>query len=603
MRKLRFFSETFSVAKSARNLRILRGDGVVDGIEIDRAVVIDSGKITVPEYHVKPSALSSELRRYRQALRTVRKNLVDDQQRILGDLGTNEADILKSHILITQDPFFTDEVPSIITSKKRNAEWVIRDGLNNLLETFKNIDNIFFKERGRDIEDVSLRIIRKLKGEEGTDLIKDLEGILVVNELVPSMIMYIDTNKIKGIVSEIGSETSHATILAKSLGVPVIINVDNVTTAVETGDSVIVNGNVGQVVLHPTEQVIDEYEKLREDYKAHLRSLEVDHDLPAVTQDKYRISLMANIEFMPGADLALRYGAEGIGLFRTELPFLVNNRLLSEKEQYNIYESLLKIFSDKPITIRTLDIGGDKFFPIQQSAPLSEPNPFLGLRSIRVSLHRPDIFKAQLRALLRSSVHGNLSILLPMISSYEEMERVLELIDEEKKALRKRRIPFKDKIQIGIMIEIPSAALQAEHLIELCDFFSIGTNDLIQYTLAVDRTNENVASYYNPENPSVLQLIAHSAKIAKAHHKTCAVCGELAGDLLFTPFFLGVGIDQLSMEPILIPQIKELIRKIHLSDCVDLAKQVLASKKVDEVRGLLVDFNSRYMDHDKTAAS
>ena len=603
MRKQKLFSETFTVMKSMRNLHILRGDGVVDGIELDRAIVSDSGKITVPKYHVRPNALHNELKRYRHVLRAVRKKLVADQQRILGDLGSSEADILKSHIMITQDPFFTDEVPSIITSKKRNAEWVVRDGLNNLLETFKNIDNIFFKERGRDIEDVSLRIIRTLKGEEGIDLIKDLEGILVVNELVPSMIMYIDTKKIKGIVSEIGSETSHATILAKSLGIPVIINVKDITTVVETGDPIIINGNVGQVVLHPTEQVISEYTKLREDYRAHLRSMEVDHDLPALTLDNHRISLRANIEFMPGADLALRYGAEGIGLFRTELPFLVNNRLLSEKEQYNIYMSLLKVFSDRPITIRTLDIGGDKFFPIQQSAPLSEPNPFLGLRSIRVSLHRPDIFKVQLRALLRSSIHGNLSILLPMISSYEEMERVLELIEDEKESLRKRSIPFSENIQIGIMIEIPSAALEAEHLIELCDFFSIGTNDLIQYTLAVDRTNENVASYYLPESPAVLQLIEHTARIAKERNKTCAVCGELAGNLLFTPFFLGVGIDQLSMEPILIPQVKELIRKINLSDCVDVARQALVCKKVDEIRDLLKKFNSRYMEQDDAASS
>jgi phosphotransferase system enzyme I (PtsI) len=589
--------------KSMRGYRILRGDGVVDGIEIDRAVVSDPERITVPKYHVKPSALSSELRRYRLALRAVRKKLIDDQHRILEELGTNEADIFKSHILITHDPFFTDEVPSIISSRKRNAEWVIRDGLNNLLETFKNIDNIFFKERGRDIEDVSLRILRILKGEEGTDLIKDLEGILVVGELVPSMIMYIDTKKIKGIVSEIGSETSHATILAKSLGIPVIINVKDITKLVETGDPLIIDGNVGQVVLHPNEKIISEYEKLHDNYQAHLRSLEVDHDLPALTLDKRRVTLMANIEFMPGADLALRYGAEGIGLFRTELPFLINNRLLSEKEQYNIYTSLLKVFKNKTTTIRTLDIGGDKFFPIQQSAPLSEPNPFLGLRSIRVSLHRPEIFKVQLRALLKASVHGNLSMLLPMISSYEEMEAVLDLIEGEKDKLRKHSIPFNENTPVGIMIEIPSAALQSEHLIELCDFFSIGTNDLIQYTLAVDRTNENVASYYLPENPAVLQLIEYTARTARAHKKPCAVCGELAGNRLFTPFFVGVGIDQLSMEPMLIPQVKELIRKVSYADCEDLTQQVLSCRKVDEVRQLLQEFNSRHMNRDEAVSS
>ncbi len=578
-----------------KNVRILRGDGVVDGIAIENAIVSDPGKMTIPKYHIRPSDLHKELRRYRHALRAVKKKLIEDQQRILKDLGTSEAEILKSHIMIMQDPFFTDEVPATIIGKKRNAEWVVMEGLKTFLETFKNIDNIFFKERGRDIEDVSLRIIKTLKGEGGTDLIKDFEGILIVGELIPSMIMYIDTNKIRGIVSEIGSETSHATILAKSLGIPVIINVKDITTNVETGDPLIVDGNVGQVVIHPSERVVTEYRKLQANYDAHLKILEAAHDLPAVTNDNHRVSLCANVEFVPGADLALRYGAEGIGLFRTELPFLVNNRLLSEKEQYNIYTALTKVFCDKPITIRTLDIGGDKFFPFQQSTPFSEPNPFLGLRSIRVSLHRPEIFRVQVRALLKASVHGNLSILLPMISSYEEMEQVLEIIEIEKSTLRRKNIPFDEHVQTGIMIEIPSAALEAGHLIELCDFFSIGTNDLIQYTLAVDRTNENVASYYLPENPAVLRLIEVTARVAGEHNKPCAVCGELAGDLLFTPFFLGIGISQLSMEPMLIPQVKELIRMIRFSDCVQLAREALLCKKVDQVKGLFEDFNAQNM--------
>jgi phosphotransferase system enzyme I (PtsI) len=483
-------------------------------------------------------------------------------------------------------------VPTLIVNRKRNVEWIIMEGLNTFLETFKNIDNIFFKERGRDIEDVSLRIIQHLMGIEGSDLFKDSEGVLVVNELVPSMITHIDTDKIRGIVSEVGSETSHATILAKSLGIPVIVNVKQAVTIIESGDNLIMDGNTGQVFVNPQDRIIAEYEKLRRNYVEHLSHLKAAHDLPAITLDGETVALYANVEFTPVAHLAHRYGAEGVGLFRTELPFLINNRLLSEKEQLKNYASLLSTFRGKPVTIRTLDIGGDKFFPLQQASPFLEPNPFLGLRSIRVSLHRPETFKVQLRALLKASVEKNLSILFPMISSYEEMEKVIAIVEDEKRALRRKGIPFDEGIKLGIMVEIPSAALAAEHLIKICDFFSIGTNDLIQYTLAVDRTNEKVASYYLPENPAVLRLIDMTSRAASKEGKPCSVCGELAGNPLFTPFLLGVGIRQLSMEPPLIPQIKDVVRKIRLRDCVSLASRILTCTRMDQIRGLLEDFSA-----------
>ncbi len=577
-----------------KKTHILSGEAVVDGIAIQRAIVSNPEKLSISKYHIKAGMIHSEQKRYREALKKVKRVLKDDQRRILEELGNTEADILQSHIMITEDPFFTDEVPSLISSKKKNAEWVIVEGLHTYLETFRNIDNIYFKERGRDIEDVSMRIIKTLQGDKGSDLIKDLEGVLVVRELVPSMIMYINTEKIKGIVSEVGSETSHATILAKSLGIPIIIDVKGATSKIETGDLIIVDGHVGRVLLTPSESVVKEYEKIQDDYRRYLKTLEENLELPAITLDNERVTLQANIEFLPGADIALRYGAEGVGLFRTELPFIIHNKLLSEKEQYTTYATLIKMFKGMPVTIRTLDMGGDKFFPFQQSTPFLEPNPFLGLRSIRVSLHRPEIFKVQIRALLRASGHGPMSILLPMISSYEDMEKALEIIEKEKALLLSKSIPFDEKLQIGIMIEIPSAALASEQLIELCDFFSIGTNDLVQYTLAVDRTNENVASYYLPENPAVLSLIEFTARTACRHGKPCAVCGELAGNPLFTPFFIGSGIRQLSMEPLLIPQIKRLIRKIKASDASDLTQQVLACKKVGTIKQKLLEFFNAY---------
>jgi phosphotransferase system enzyme I (PtsI) len=575
-----------------KNMRVLRGDGVVEGIVLGTAQVSNPGKISIPKRHVRARDIRNELRRYHRALRAVKKRLTGDHQRILTEVGAAEAGILQSHILITQDPFFAEEVPTLIMNRKRNVEWIIMEGLSTFLETFKNIDNIFFKERGRDIEDVSLRIIQHLMGIEGSDLYKDSEGVLVMHELVPSMITHIDTDKIRGIVSEVGSETSHATILAKSLGIPVIINAKQAVTVIESGDYLVVDGNTGQVFVNPQDRIIAEYEKLRRSYVEYLSHLEAAHDLPAITLDGETVALYANVEFTPVAHLAHRYGAEGVGLFRTELPFLINNRLLSEREQLKNYASLLRTFRGKPVTIRTLDIGGDKFFPLQQASPFLEPNPFLGLRSIRVSLHLPEIFKVQLRALLKASVEKNLSILFPMISSYEEMEKVIAIVEEEKKALRRKGIPFDEGIKLGIMVEIPSAALAAEHLIKICDFFSIGTNDLIQYTLAADRTNEKVASYYVPENPAVLRLIDMTSRAASKEGKPCSVCGELAGNPLFTPFLLGVGIRQLSMEPPLIPQIKDVVRNVRLSDCTILASRILTCTRMDQIRELLEDFST-----------
>ncbi len=572
------------------NIPIIRGDGVVNGIVMDKAIVYNPGKISIPKIRLVPDRVSDEITRYKKALIDVKTQIELDQKSLIESIRESEADILQSHIMITQDPFFTEEVPQQIAQLRRNAEWIIMDGLNAVLDTFRNIDNIYLKERGRDIEDVSLRVIRRLTNQEGYALVRDFEGILVVRELIPSMIMYVDTKKIRGIVSEMGSETSHATILAKSLGIPVIINAKGAAEQIKNDERLVIDGASGYVIPKPTKKVVNEYKKIQNAYARYQITLAQAFRLPAVTTDKVRITLNANIEIVPGANLALHQGAEGVGLFRTELPFIIRNRLISEEEQYSIYKSLLKQFENRPVTIRTLDIGGDKLLPFQESTPYLEANPFLGLRSIRISLLKPDIFRTQIRALLRASVHGRVKILLPMISSYEEMEKIIEIITEEKSELESRGIPFDKDVQIGAMIEIPSAALSADAIIALCDFLSIGTNDLVQYTLAVDRTNENVAAYYIPENPAVLKLIHITASAAGKLGKPCAVCGELAGNTLFTPFFVGVGITELSMEPGLIPEVKKVVRNISKKHGAKLAMELLAMKKVSRIKKTLKDF-------------
>lgn len=569
---------------------ILRGEGIVDGILYETAFVYLPEKIIVPQKSLHKNEVAMEIERYRNCLKRVKRQLDKDRMRVKNELGRSEAEIFQSHIVITEDPFFTSEVPLLIQEKKRNSEWIIFEGLTTYTDTFDSLDNVYFRERLRDIEDVSMRIIRALQEEKETDILKGAEGILVVKELIPSMITQINTRKVKGIIAEFGGETSHATILTKSLGIPFILNVQSATEKIATGDPVIMDGHIGEIIVNPSHDAVELYKKTMQEYQQHLKILQKTVKLPSQTKDGTKITISANIERVSGARIALSYGAEGIGLFRTELPFILHNRLLGEEEQFDMYRAVLKVFRDKPVTIRTLDIGGDKFFPFQRSVPFMEENPFLGLRSIRLSLLKPDVFRIQIRALLRASVFGKVKILIPMLSCYEEIERIQTIIEEEKELLARADIEFDENIEIGVMIEIPSAAIVSEHLIHSCDFFSIGTNDLIQYTLAVDRTNERVSSYYVPQNPAVLDLIRITAQSAVKNKKLCSVCGELAGNSLFTAFFVGVGIRELSMESKLIPEVKKFIRTITLEEAESVARRVSKIHRTEEIRSYLQKF-------------
>jgi len=573
---------------------IIKGDAIVDGIVIDRIFLYNPQEIVIPKKMLQTAQIESELERFQTALQEVRTQLEKDKMRVQAELGRQEADIFQSHIMITEDPFFTSEVPLMIEKEKINAEWVIYEGLKPYVETFNRIENEYMKERIRDIEDVSTRIINTLQEKKEVKSVKRGRGVLVLKELVPSMITLINTKKVKAIVSEYGGLTSHATILAKSLGLPFIINAKNVTQKISSGDISIVDGHSGELIINPSPEIIQNYKKKEQEYLDHLRILKKDTKLLAITRDGKRIALLANIERAPGAHIALKYGAEGVGLLRTELPFILHNRLLDEEEQFEMYKAVVRVFKNKPVTIRTLDMGGDKFFPFQQASPFMESNPFLGLRSIRLSLLKPDIFRVQIRAIFRASIFGKIKILLPMISSIEELEQINTIIHEEKLLMVEEKIAFDQNIPVGIMVEIPSAALQAEHLIKACDFFSIGTNDLIQYTLAVDRSNERVTHYYIPEHPAVLQLIQKTADSAHGSGKPCSVCGELAGNPLFTPFFVGIGITELSMEPNSIPEVKRILRSITMRESEEFAQQLLGLSKIDEIRQLLSDYSKKF---------
>jgi len=562
---------------------------------LERAFVYNPEKISIPQQDISQDEVEHEIARYREALNKVKLQLEEEKTRVRDQLGRTEPDIFSSHIMITEDPFFIDEVPSLISAKRKNAAWIITEGLSVYINTFKEIDDTFFRERDRDIEDVAWRVVRALIKEKETDILLRTRGIFVVRELTPSMLMRINPRKVKGIISESGGETSHAVILAKSLFIPTVINVKKITTKVETGVKMIVDGHTGEVIINPTPEIKEKYIKLENKYHIEERKLFRIRRLSSVTRDNRKILLSANIERIEDLHPVRKFGAEGIGLFRTELPFILHNHLLTEDEQFEIYRTVVRGIKNRPVTIRTLDIGGDKFFPFIESLHIKDPNPFLGVRSVRLCLQKPDIFRIQIRAILRASYYGYVNIIIPMISSCEEMEKVNKIIDEEKESLSREKLRWGEPAKIGAMIEIPSAALITEHLILMCDFFSIGTNDLIQYTLAVDRTNNAVSDYYVPENPAVLKLIQFTAQAEERAGKHCSLCGELAGNPLFTSFFIGMGIKELSMEPHLIPRIKKTLRSFTMEEAKSLAFSLLKQSSIENIKKELRLFYQRHI--------
>jgi len=436
-----------------------------------------------------------------------------------------------------------------------------------------------------------MRILKTLLRTEEVKFTAKMPVILLAHTLTPSDTARIDRNKILGFVTELGGETSHASILARAMGIPAVVGVERLMKEAHAECTAIVDGNAGIVYIDPTHDVLNGYKRRQKQYLTYLKRLSEEAALPAVTADGVEISLQANIAMTADMSLATSYKADGIGLFRTELPFLSAGRILTEEEQFTIYKTAVETMKGKMVTIRTLDLGGDKFLPFQDIE--EERNPFLGWRSIRISLQERDIFKIQLRAILRASTFGKTRILFPMISSLGEVIEIKEVLEETRQDLKNEKIPFDENIEMGIMIEVPSAAIIASHLAPYTDHFSIGTNDLIQYTLAVDRDNEKVADFYQPLNPAILKLIHQTIMVAKDSKITVSLCGEMAGNPLYTSLLLGLGLRQFSMSPLMIPEVKERIRAITVAECEKLAGQIIHMASVTDIESLLWDFHKR----------
>ncbi|MBM4256857.1 MAG: phosphoenolpyruvate--protein phosphotransferase [Deltaproteobacteria bacterium] len=524
-----------------------------------------------------------ELQRLHAAVRHSQAEIEALKTQVHARLPEIDVAIFDAHAMMLEDPGFLGKIEELIRDNDA-AEIAVKKVSEEYIETLERAENQLLRERTTDIRDVSQRLLRQLLGLEEQERPINDSVILLADELTLSDLCMVDPERLKGVVLGSGSATSHASILAKSFEIPTVVGVEH-AEMVQENDMVIVDGNSGVVYVNPGNEVLREYTQLDREYRAFNRDLEGIHDLPAETRDGVRVTLAANVGLLVDATLAQRHGAEGVGLYRTEIPFLTYRDFPSEEEQFELYRRVLSSMNGKPVTIRTLDLGPDKY-PAYMRLP-REHNPYLGWRSIRISLEKADIFKVQLRAILRVGVHGPVRLLLPMISSVEEIFQVKKLLAEVKAELHEEGIAFDPWMPLGVMVEVPAAVWLADRLIKEVDFFNIGTNDLIQYLLAVDRDNRKVASLYEPLHPAVLQAISWTVQAAKRAGRPVSMCGEMAADPLCTMVLLGMGLDELSMEPFFVPVIKRVVRSLSYAEAQQLTKEVLRMETVQEVKGRL----------------
>jgi phosphotransferase system enzyme I (PtsI) len=566
--------------------RKFQGIGVSPGVARGRIYVFSVAEEVVPEYDITAEQVPTEVTRFEQALITTREQLHDIQKAIASGVGSaTPSSILDVHLSITEDPAMIEPVITRLEKERKNVEHIFHHVSRKYISTLQDLPDEFFRERSVDVQDVSRRILRNLLGKEHRGL-RDLppDTIIVAHDLAPSDTSSIDRQHVLAFATDVGSHTSHTAILARSMNIPAVVGLRDVSQHVHDGQMVILDGYEGALIIEPTEQTLFVYGQLevrRHSVEERLASL---RDLPAQTLDGHRIILSGNIELPQDVPALLHAGAEGIGLFRTEFLYL-GHEFPSEQEQFTKYLEVARAVKPHSVIIRTLDLGGDKF-QSDGSAPL-EANPFLGFRAIRFCLAHPNVFETQLRAILRASAEGNVKIMYPMISNVSEIVQANEILEQVKYDLRREGHAFDEKIEIGAMMEVPSAALTAETIATEVDFFSIGTNDLIQYTMALDRLNERVANLYEPTHPAILRLIRNCVESAHNNNIWVGVCGQIAGDPLYAPLLIGMGVDELSVDSSSLPRVKEVIRRLTLKETQDLAAAALHATRGREVLGML----------------
>ena len=561
----------------------LRGIPVSEGVSRGRVVVLNRHRIVPAKTNFETLNPEAEEARFLAALDKTRQQILEIQKRLHDKIGAKQSLIFDAHLLVLEDPAVLEDVNRKIREEKLSSEYALYNTTEKYAEALSAVDDSYLSERAADIRDVIQRVLENLTGQSKQYGLNDLTEpcIIVANDLTPSDTANLDSEKVLGFITEIGSKTSHTAILARSLQIPAVLGLGKDIHELKAGQSILLDGFNGFVVISPSDQLLFEYGQLVKRQNTIETSLQKIRTEPAKTLDDHSITLSANIERATDAQAVLKSGATGVGLFRTEFLFINRTDLPDEEEQFQSYKKVSEALNPEPVIIRTLDLGGDKLLShVNVSA---EMNPFLGWRAIRLCLQEKDLFRTQLRAILRASAFGNLKIMYPMISGIDELDEANNLLEECQQELRVKGEKFSEKIEIGVMIETPSAAMISDKLAKRVHFFSIGTNDLIQYALAVDRLNEKIAHLYEPTHPGILRLIKTTVDAGKENGIWTGVCGEMASDLSMVPLLIGLGVEELSVASSMVPRVKMLIRNINVTQAKELADFAISSDSPKEI--------------------
>jgi phosphotransferase system enzyme I (PtsI) len=577
-------------------MQILRGIAVSHGVAIGPALVLDTEGVRVPQRRVVPEQMEAEHARLKSAIIAAVTEARKSQQDISNRLGKKFGAIFAAHAMMLEDPSLMAEVDSLIRKQHFSAEYAVSRAVREYVKALEGLGDKFFAARSADLIDVEKRLLFHLQGTSAEPLLNLSEPVIfLAYDLTPSETAAIDTAKVIAFATEHGGRASHTAIMAAALQIPAVVGLGKFLNDVADGESVIVDGTHGLLILDPDQATLQKYRHVLKEQRSEADRLVVTRALPPTTLDGTRIYLMGNIEFPSEALHCSQRGADGVGLYRTEFLYVGKDKDPTEEEHFAAYMEVLKeLGNQQPVVIRTLDLGADKFGSFSWVGP-AEKNPYLGLRSVRLCLRNWSLFKTQLRAILRASAFGNIRVMFPMVSTLDELRQCKFLLAEVKEDLQELGLAFNKSLPVGTMIEVPSAAVMAESFAREVDFFSIGTNDLVQYTLAADRTNENVAGLYNPADPAVIRLISTVVNAARKHNIEVNVCGEMSGESLYTMLLLGMGLRQLSVAPQNLPEIRKIIRLIHLDDAKRVADEALKLETGRDVTNYLRDQTRRIL--------